>query len=114
MAIYVAQLFAPAVLGTTAATYYTVPALPASNILMNGRVRFTNTTASPVTVTAYAIQSGGSAADSNAFMKGESVPGNAHVDVDVPLLAASGFLQALAGATTSVTILSLGGVVFSN
>lgn len=114
MAISILQLFAPAALGTSLATYYTVPALPASNILKNGRIRFTNVTGLPVAVTAHAIQSGGSAADSNAFMLAESIPGNSHVDVDVPTLAASGFLQAKAGAAASITILALDGVVFSN
>jgi hypothetical protein len=113
MTINVSQLFAPAALGTSVATYYTVPTLPASNTLMNGKIRFTNVTNGAVTVTAYAIQSGGTAADSNAFMKTESIPANSHVDVAVPMLAAGGFIQALAGAVSSITISCLSGVVFS-
>ena len=114
MTINISQLFAPAVLTGSAVTYYTVPAAPASNTLINGRVRFSNTTTGVVTVTAYAIQSGGSASAANAFMTLEGVPANAHVDVDLPLLGAGGFFQALAGATTSITVLCLGGVIFSN
>lgn len=114
MALTFVQLFAPAALTNATVTYYTVPTLPASNLLMNAKVRFTNVTVGAVTVTAYAVQSGGSASDANAFMKLESVPANSHVDVDVPQLAAAGFIQALAGANTSITITALGGVLFSN
>lgn len=113
MALSFTQLFAAAALTNAAATYYTVPATPTSSLLMNGRVRFSNITAGAITVTAYAIQSGGSAADANAFMKGESIAANSHVDIDVPLLAAGGFLQALASANTSITITALAGVIFS-
>lgn len=107
------QLFAAAALTNAAATYYTVPATPTSNVLVNGRVRFTNVTAGAITVTAYAIQSGGSAADANAFMKAESIAANSHADVDVPQLAAGGFLQALASANTSITITALTGILIS-
>ena len=113
MALSFTQLFAAAALTNAAVTYYTVPATPTSSVLMNGRVRFTNVTAGAITVTAYAIQIAGSAADSNAFMKAESIAANSHVDVDVPLLAAGGFLQALASAGTSITITALSGVIFS-
>lgn len=113
MATHFTQLFAPAQLTTSAATYYTMPSTPSTIVLINGRVRFTNTTSGIVTATAHAVQSGGSASDSNAFMKAESIPANSHVDVDVPVLAASGTLQALAGAATSITISQLAGILIS-
>ncbi len=113
MTISITQLFAPAALTTGAVTYYTVPATPTSSTLINGMVRFTNVTAGAVTVTAYAVQAAGTADDSNAFMKAESLGANSHIDVPVPMLGAGGFLQALAGAGTSITISALNGVVFS-
>lgn len=110
MAITFAKLFAPAALTTSAATYYTV-ASPYK--LINSRVRFTNVTSGAVTVTAYAVPSGGSAADSNAILKGYSIAANAYLDIDLPVMTAGDFLQALASAGTSITIHAISGVLHS-
>jgi hypothetical protein len=113
MALTFTRLFAPTVLTTAAATIYTCPASPASSLLPNGRVRFTNTTAGAITVTAYAVPLAGSAAAGNCFINAESIAPNAHLDVDVPMLAAGDFLQALASANTSITMTAIYGTVFS-
>lgn len=114
MTINISQLFAPAQLGTSLATYLTIPSTPASNTLMNGRVRFTNTTSGAVTVTAHAVESGGSASDSNAICKDKSIPANDFTDIDLPLMGIGDFFQAKAGAATSITVSCLGGIIFSN
>lgn len=113
MTVQVTQLFAAAQLTGSAATYYTVPAQPAQVVLGNARLRFTNTDTASHTVTAYAIQSGGSASAANAFLNAESIAPNSHLDVDMPVLAASGFLQAFADTNAKVTMFSLGGILFS-
>lgn len=107
------NFFAPTVLTTSAATLYTVPASPTSSLLRGGRLRFTNTTAGAVTVTAHAIPAAGSAADGNAFVKGKSIAANDYLDVDVPIMPAGAFIQALASAGTSITTHMLSGSVFS-
>lgn len=109
----IVQLFAPTVLTTSAATLYSITASPNTQVLRNGRIRFTNTTAGPVSVTAYAIQSGGTASAANAFLNGETIAPNSHLDSDIPMLTAGGFVQALANANTSVTATALDGVVFN-
>jgi hypothetical protein len=113
MTITYDKFFAPVVLGTAAVTLFTVPALPASTLLRAGRMRFTNTTASPITATGYVVPPLGTAADSNAFVKAKSVPANDFLDVDVPIMPAGAFLQALAGAATGVTVHMLSGSYFS-
>lgn len=113
MAISYAKFFSPVVLGTTVSTIYTVPAIPTTTILRGGRVRFSNTTTGPVTVTAYAVNSGGTASSSNAFLTTYTVTANSYVDVDVPLLAPGDSIQALAGATNSITMFALNGALFS-
>jgi hypothetical protein len=113
MALTFTQLFQPAQLTTSAAGYYTCPASPGSTVLKNGRVRFTNTSASAVAVTAYAVPKGGSAGVSNMFLNAESIAPNAHMDVDIPTLASGDMFQALASAATSVTVSEIGGVLFS-
>ena len=113
MALTFTRLFAPTVLTGTAATLYTCPASPTSNVVKNGRVRFTNTSAAPVTVTAYAVPLAGTAAAGNCFINAESIAANAHLDVDFPSLAAGDFLSALASAGTSITVTEIGGVLFS-
>lgn len=107
------QIFPPTVLTTSAATIFLVSASPNTQVLRNGRVRFTNTTAGPVSVTAYAIQSGGTAGAANAFLNGETIAPNSHLDSDIPMLGAGGFFQALANANTSVTATALDGVIFN-
>lgn len=104
------QLFAPAALTTSAVAYIAAIAAP-SKYLINAKVRFTNITAGAITVTAYAVQSGDSPVDANAFMKAESIPANSHVDVPVPVLATGGTMQALASAGTSITISFLAGTL---
>lgn len=113
MSVFVTQLFAATQLTGSAATIYTVPANPTAITLSAARVRFTNTDTAVHQVTAYAIQSGGSASAANAFLNAESIAPNTHLDVDVPVLTASGFIQAFADTTLKVTIFSLGGVLIS-
>lgn len=107
------NFFAPTVLTTSAATLYTVPTTPTSALLRGGRMRFTNTTAGPITVTAHAVPSGGSAAVGNAFVNAKSVAAGDYLDVDVPIIPAGGFIQALASANTSITAHMLSGSIFS-
>jgi hypothetical protein len=113
MAITYISFFAPTVLTTSAATLFTVPATPTSTLLRGGRVRFTNTTAGAVTVTAYAVPSAGTAAAGNAIISGKSIAANDYIDVDLPLMGPSAFLQALASANTSITAHMISGSYFS-
>lgn len=107
------NFFAPTVLTTAAATLYTVPASPTTSLLRGGRLRFTNTTAGPITVTAYAVPSAGSAAAGNAFVSGKSIAAGDYLDVDLPIVPAGGFIQALASANTSITAHALSGSLFT-
>lgn len=113
MAISYAKLFSPTVLGTTVSTLYTVPSIPATNILRGGRIRFSNTTTAAVTVTAYAVNSGGSASAGNAFLTGYTVTSNSYIDVDLPLMAIGDTIQALSSSATSITAFAINGALFS-
>lgn len=112
MAITYSKLFEPTALTTGAATLFTIGATPASNLLRGGRVRFTNTTAAAVTVTAHAVPAGGALADANAILKAKSVGANDYLDIDLPAMKAGDFLQALASAT-GITAHFVTGSVFS-
>lgn len=113
MSIAYSNFFIPTVLTVTAATLFTVPVLPASTLMRGGRVRFTNTSAVAVTVTAYAVPPAGPAAAGNAFVSGKTIAANDYLDVDVPVMPAGSFLQALAGAATSVTVHMIAGSYFA-
>lgn len=113
MAITYAKQFAPQQLGTAAATLFSIAASPSTNLLRGGRIRFTNTTAGAVQVTAYAVPSAGTAADSNAFLKAKTIAANDFLDVDLPALAAGDFVQAFASAATSITAHFITGSVFA-
>ncbi len=73
----------------------------------------TNTTAGAVSVTAHAVPSGGTASDGNAFLKAKSIAANDYLDVDVPIIALGGTLQALASANTSITAHMISGGLFA-
>lgn len=113
MAITVAALFAPTVLTGSAATIYTVPTSPGTTTLVNGRVRFCNTSNASRAITWYAVPASGSAAAGNAQMNAEALAANAHVDVDVPLMGAGATIQAFADAASDVTMSLLAGVLVS-
>lgn len=113
MAVTIVQLFAPTVLTTAATIIYTMPTSPASSILKNGRVRFLNTTAGAITVTAYAVPSGGTPVVGNEFLSAQSIAPGQYWDTDIPVLNAGATFQALASANTSITASELDGVLFS-
>lgn len=108
MALFYGKLFEPVVLTTAVQTLYTVPA---SQILRGAVVRFTNTTAGIVTVTAYAVPSGGGAGVGNALVIGRAVGVNDFFDLVIPTLKPSDFIQALASANTAITAQFLQGVL---
>lgn len=110
MALNYAKLFEPAALGTSAATYYTVPS---ASTLRNSTIRLTNVTAASVTATVHAVPLSASATASNAILYGYAIPANGYIDLTIPTLKTGDTIQALAGAVTSITIHSLDGVLFS-
>ena len=113
MTITYSKAFEPTVLTTSAATLFTVATLPTSNLLRGGRVRFSNTTAGPITVTAYAVPLSGTAAVGNAITSAKSIAANDYLDIDLPVMKAGDFFQALASANTSITAHYLSGSTFS-
>lgn len=113
MSISYSKFFDPVQLGTSASTLLTIGAQPSQQLLRGGRIRFTNTTATAATVTAYAVPSGGSVGDSNAFVKGKSIAANDYLDVDVPIMAAGATLQALSGTATAITAHMIAGGIFA-
>ena len=114
MSLAFSKLFAPKQVNNVAPdTLLTVPTSPSNTLLRNGRIRFVNTTGSFVTIKAWAVPSGGSAADTNVFLPTTSIGVNGYVDVDVPVLGAGDFVQAQAGAAASVTAQFLDGFLQS-
>lgn len=114
MSLAFSQLFASKQVNNAAPdTLFTVPSSPANTILRNGRIRFVNTTASLITVKAWAVPLAGAAADANVMLPTTSIGINGYIDVDVPVLSAGGFVQAQAGAAASITAHCLDGFLQS-
>lgn len=114
MTITYSAFFAPTVLGTTAATLGSpVPSTPTTTLLRGGRIRLTNTTAGAATVTLYAVPFGGTAGVGNAFLAAKSINANDFLDVDVPIMPAGAFIQALASAATTITAHMISGGLYS-
>ena len=113
MTVQVIQMFTPTVLTTTAATLYTVDTGNVATVLARGRIRFTNTSASAVTVTAYGVPSAGTAGSGNDFCPALTVPPSSNLDIDVPVLSTGGFIQALASTAGVVVAHAMDGVLFS-
>lgn len=104
------KLFDPAQLGTSGATYYTVPT---GSLLRDGRILLANTTAAAATYTVHVVPSGGSASDTNAIVKGRSMGPNDFIELDLPRMEAGDTLQALAGTATAISIHYLSGVLYA-
>jgi hypothetical protein len=112
MTIAYSNFFAPTVLGTAAATLFTTPVTPTTTLLRGGRMRFTNTTSSAVTVTAYAVPPAGTASAGNSFVSSKVVAANDYIDSDMPILPAGAFVQAFAGTATAITAHMISGAYF--
>lgn len=113
MALTISQLFPPVQLPAVAGVLFTLPAVPATNVLKNGRVRLTNTTAGAVTVTMYADAAANASGASNCFLNAVSIAANAYLDVDIPTMKAGDTLRGLAGAAASITMSEIGGIIYS-
>lgn len=115
MALTYSKLFEPNQIDNAALeTLFTVAVLPSTTLLRNGRLRFVNTTAGAVTITCHAVPSGLTASDTNALLKGVSIAANSYVDIDLPVLKAGDFVQAQAGAATSISAHMIDGVLFAS
>ena len=114
MALSFYQLFAAKQVNNAAAdTLFTVPSSPTASILRNGRVRFANTTAGAVTIKAWAVPTAGAASDANVILPITSIAANSYIDLDVPIMSAGAFMQAQAGAATSITATHIDGFIQS-
>jgi hypothetical protein len=113
MALTFTKLFQPQQLPLAVTTIFTMPLLPTSTALKNGRVRLTNTTVGAISATLYAVPSGGTAGAANLFLSGTAISPNGYLDIDIPDLAYGDTLQGFASAAASITIHELGGVMYS-
>jgi ABC-type transport system involved in Fe-S cluster assembly fused permease/ATPase subunit len=107
MSVTYKKLFEPTILTTSAATIFTLNSSAGavdSTILENLVLRVMNYTAGAITVSGYAIASGGTASDDEYFCKAMSIPANDYALVTVPVMAFGGFIQMLASSNTSITV----------
>lgn len=113
MAVQIAPLFAPTVLTASAAAIFTAPASPPTITISGMKVRFTNTSNATVSVTAYAVPSGGTAGPGNCCANAEPIAPNTHLDLVIPVLGLGGIFEALASTASEVTVTQLSGTIFS-
>lgn len=106
------KLFEPVALGLAATTIMTVPATVPTTLLRGAIVRVTNTTASPVAATLYAVPLTGANGITNAFFPGRSIAANDFIDVQVPQMKAGDFIQGFASAA-GLNIQAVSGAYFS-
>ena len=95
-------------LTTSAATYYTVPA---NTITTISACTLTNTTAGAVTATVYLVPPAGSAGVANCILSARVLAAGESYNVGSAIgqsMSATGTLQALAGAATSITLVASG------
>ena len=107
MAVTPKRLVAGSQLTTSAATYYTATSVTTRIDAM----ALTNTTGGAVTATVHLVASGGSASASNCVLSARSLAAGETLIVAGALgqwLASGGFIQALASAGTSITLVASG------
>jgi len=103
--------FQPQQVSNTGTDLLVLSTSPTSLLFRNGRVRFANTTAGAVTIKAWALPAGASAADSNCILPTLSLAANTYVDLNLPIMDAGAILHAQAGAATSITASCLDGLI---
>lgn len=114
MAINRSLLFTPKIIDNVAPDdVFLMPTTPATSLLVNGRVRFSNVTAGAITITAWAIPSGGTAINGTLCLPTVSISANSYLDMDIPQLGVSGKLQARAGAAASINVQPMDGFINS-
>jgi len=113
MALTFLKLFPPQFLPIVSGLIYAVPATPTSNLLRNGTIRLTNTTASAVVATLYAVPQAGASGAVNEFFAGESVAANSHVDIPVPQLQYGDSIYGFAASASAINIQAIDGVLIS-
>lgn len=108
MAINPKRLVEGTVLTASAVTQYTAPGLTKTVIK---KVTATNTTSSAQTVTLYLIPSGGTAGAANTNTIVQTIPANSGLELYLAenhVLEPGDFIQALASATASITLMASG------
>ena len=113
MSIFPIQLFAPTQLSTAAVTLYTFSSSSGSAVMTHGRILFVNNGTTSTTVTAYDIPSGGSANATTGFCPAQTIAAGATLQVDVPVLALNGTIQALSPLGTLVVAHAMDGLVYT-
>ena len=94
-------------------TLITVASTPSDTLLINGVVRFINHTGSAVTVTAWAVPSGGSVGNPTIALPTTSIGANSYIDVPVPQIAAGGTFEAQSGSASAITAQPIDGVYYA-
>ena len=106
MAMTQTKLHAPAQLGTSPSTLYTVPA---STTTIVKQIALCNTATATRTVAVYLVPSGGSASTTNAILYDVSMNAKSTTFVGLSaVMATSYFIQASASVASSVSIHSFG------
>lgn len=108
MAITPKRLVAGSQLTTSAATYYTAPAVTKTRI---EACALTNTTAGAITATLHLVASGGTATTSNCIMSARSIAAGKEIVASTAIgqwLEAGGTIQALASAGNSISLVASG------
>lgn len=113
MAVTYLRFFAPQLIPLAGATIYTVPTTPTQTMLKAMRVRLSNTSAAPVSVTLNAVPSGQSVATSNICLPAVAIAPNDYLDVDFPDLSQGDSIFAIAGTNNVVTITQIDGFLNS-
>lgn len=114
MAITYGKFFEPNMVDNAAVeTLYTVLTSPSTNLLRNAVIRFTNVSAVAVTITGYAVPLSGTASTTNNCLPTVSIPANSFIDWTLPVMKAGDFIQAQAGAATSINAQLLDGFLLS-
>lgn len=111
MTVSVVQMFPPTVLTTSPATLYSLMEGGPTALLQRGRIRFANTSAGTVVVTAYVVPLDDTPGDGNDFCPGLAVAPHTNLDVDVPVLNLGMSIQAKADTATAITASSLDGLL---
>lgn len=107
------RFFTPQMLSTTAVNIYQLAQTPTTLISRGWRIRLTNITASPASVTLYNVPLGSSPQTQNEIINAGPVPANSYIDIDIPIMGSGDALWAQASVTSALVLHLLNGILYS-
>ncbi len=110
MALTNKVLWNPFLLPNASAVFFTMPT-DATAVMKNGRLRLSNTSGAPATVTLNCDAAGNATGTGNQFVPTVSMAANSTMDVDIPTMGPGWTLRGVSSVAGAISCVETGGTI---